>query len=313
MNLKYFLFFYFILYTIVFPATSSKKNRYSKKIHTIKTKNKYGSFKNEEVKKIELYPNEPRFENMNYSKMYFDERNKKNNKSLDDKIDYEIIDQSHEKWRVHKGVVANHGKSPAKYKNRNGNIESYTGNAYIKAVNDKGYFVKWNTGLNYSTGNVDIGEYDAYSISSGPGVGIEKSYKGFDLSSGIDMNLHYLPKLDYTSNSSSNSYSSKDGETTMVKVTPNLKLNRKFYFNRFNISTYGKASINFNDYLNGSEPEVEIENPDISQGTLDNGFHLKGGVDLEYSDTTLGVELNHFTGKYNSDKTMGSVKASYTF
>lgn len=305
-----------ILILIAYSSISSSKtiSKKKKKQHEVKkTRVKYEGFKWSEEESMELFPED---ETLKPRKGYYfkSEQRKSGNNIIDNRVVYETKEELKEKWNLHKGVEANYGKSTAMYdKEYRGNIESYAGKIYIKAVNDDGYFVKWNTGLNYLKGQVYLGEYDAYSFSSGPGVGIEKNYYGIDLMSGIDMNLQYLPGMNYESKTEYNPYNSVVEDSMVIKLTPKLRADKKIYFNRFSLSTFGQAGVDFNKYISGEEPDVEIEDPEISQGILERGFNLKGGVDIEYLDMVLGVEVNHFTGKYNEEKTRGSVRASYTF
>lgn len=307
MNLKSLILIYLVISSIVFSYTSKNKNSKAKKVKKIKYK--CVDFKNEEIKKNISYTIENN--DLKHKKLYL---NKKNKKSPNGEISYEKVDHSNENWNIHKGIITNHEKSLARYnKNYNSNIENYSGEAYIKAINDNGYFLKWNTGVNYSTGNISLGEYNSYYVSSGPSVGVEKNYKGFNLISSIDMNLNYLPKSNYNTHNLNNSYNVKNEEATVMNISPNFNLNRIFYFHYFNLSTYGKASINFNDYSSNNQTNIDIQNSNISQSTLDSKYNIKGGIDLQYFDTTLGVEVNHLIEKDDSDKVIGTIKASYKF
>lgn len=225
-------------------------------------------------------------------------------------ITYEIEEVLNEKWDLYKGVAFIYGKSNIDYEgDYSGDMESYSGQVYAKAISDDGYFIKWNSGASYIKGSMNSEDYNTYSLNAGAGIGIVKNIYDLNVITGVELNLYYMPSYDYKINGWQ-----VDGRDSMIsQITPKVRVKKDFYLNEFKFTTYGETNIDYNFYLNGDEPEVEIAKADISTGIIEKGLNIKGGVDGEYRNISVGLELNHFTGKYNSEKTTASFKTTLKF
>lgn len=218
-------------------------------------------------------------------------------------------------WNNYEGIAFIYGKSNIEYgEGYSGNIESISGHLYSKMVRDDGLYLKGDLNLSYLDEEINGRGFDTTIFGLGTGVGVKREISGIKLTTGLDMNLYYLPSVDYTLDFRSEKLqeASVDKEL-IVELIPEIRMEKDFYYRDIKVTPYGALSYEFNDYLLNKGPELRTAGAKMGTALIERGGSITIGGTTEYKNLGLDLEVKYLTGEYGAEKLTGTVKVKYRF
>lgn len=228
---------------------------------------------------------------------------------------YETMEEQSSGHTLYDGKAFIYGKSNVGYDGDfSGEMENYSAHSYSKLYNDKGYFIKRVLGINYLDSSINSSNFETYTGNFGTGFGLDRDLKYLKLTTGIDLMFYYLPEVNYSLRDRHNDeYKVTSNRELIFEINPEIRAETELLFRNLRINTYGTLSYEMNKYLFNNEPEMDIHDISTTSGVAERGAVTKIGTDLQIQNVGLGLELKYFSGKYNSEKVTGTIKASYRF
>lgn len=213
------------------------------------------------------------------------------------------------------GVAFIYGKSNIEYgEGYSGNIESFSGHVYSKLVKDNELYLKGDLGLTHLKEEINERKFETNIFSLGTGVGIKKEILGAKLITGVDMNLYYLPGVDYTLDFKNEKLQRASVEKELVvEIVPEIRLEKQFHYGDLKLIPYGALSYEFNDYLFNKAPELKTAGTKIGTALIERGGSITIGGGTEYKNLGLDLEVKYLIGEYGAEKLTGTLKLKYRF
>ena len=228
---------------------------------------------------------------------------------------YEREKSLYSNWNSYEGMAFIYGKSNIEYgEGYSGNIESFSGHLYSKMVRDDGVYLKGDLSLSYLDEEINGRGFDTTIFGLGAGIGVKRDLSGVKLTTGLDMNLYYLPSVDYTLDFRNEKLqeASVDKEL-IVELLPEIRVEKDFYYKDIKVTPYGALAYEFNDYLLNKGPELRTAGAKLATGLIERGGSITIGGATEYKNLGLDLEVKYLTGEYGAEKLTGTVKVKYRF
>lgn len=228
---------------------------------------------------------------------------------------YERERNIYSNWSNYEGLAFIYGKSNIEYgEGYSGDIESFSGHLYSKMVRDDGVYLKGDLNLSHLKEEINGRKFDTNVFGLGAGAGLKRDFLGVKLTTGLDMNLYYLPSVDYTldfRNEKSQSVSVDD--ELVVELIPEIRLEKDLYYGNVKVTPYGALAYEFNDYLLNKGPELRTAGAKLATGLIERGGSITIGGATEYKNLGVDLEVKYLTGEYGAEKLTGTVKVKYRF
>lgn len=256
----------------------------------------------------------------NYSKSKYESNSFRefDQKIINHGFAYERERTLYNNWSNYEGLAFIYGKSNIEYgEGYSGNIESISGHLYSKMVRDDGIYLKGDINLSYLDEEINGKEFNTTVFGIGTGLGIKRDISGMRLTTGLDMNLYYLPSVDYTLefNNGTNvkELSASVDKEIVVELIPEIRVEKDFYYGDIKVTPYGAVAYEFNDYLLNEAPELKTAGARVATGLIERGGSFTIGGATEYKNLGLDLEMKYLTGEYGAEKLTGTIKVKYRF
>ena len=231
---------------------------------------------------------------------------------------YERERNIYSNWSNYEGLAFIYGKSNIEYgEGYSGDIESFSGHLYSKMVRDDGVYLKGDLNLSHLKEEINGRKFDTNVFGLGAGAGLKRDFLGAKLTTGLDMNLYYLPSVDYTlefnNGTTTKELRASVDDELVVELIPEIRLEKDLYYGNVKVTPYGALAYEFNDYLLNKGPELRTAGAKLATGLIERGGSITIGGATEYKNLGVDLEVKYLTGEYGAEKLTGTVKVKYRF
>lgn len=230
---------------------------------------------------------------------------------------YKTNDDLNNEWKIEKGVGFIYGKSTLDYEgDYTGRIDNYGIYGYLQFLNKDGYYIAPNFGMGYNENKINSEKFYTKSQNIGTKFGYQKKIADnlkLLLETGVD--IYHISHSNYDLDFKESKYNGNMKGTYFVEIKPELKIARELEIKENKISMYAGAGIEYDKYLFGNKPFVNIisDKHKVETAMIDKGATMKLGIENSYKNINLTLEAEYFTGKYNNEKLKGNFKLKYKF
>lgn len=220
-------------------------------------------------------------------------------------------------WTLSKGIGFIYGNSTADYEgDYSGKIINYGGFGYLQLSNKDGYYMASNIGVTYNENKINSERFYTKSQNIGVKLGYQKKIdNNLKLTFETGTDFYHISNSNYELSFKNSKFAQHMDDKYFVEIKPEVKLSKDMGIGEYKGVLYTGLGFEYNKYLFGGEPIIDIENNEhhVETAMIDKGANIKVGVENSYKNIDVTLEAEYFTGKYNNEKLKGNLKLKYKF